>query len=268
MAELVALIAKLRGPSFSVKQPEAFQIGVTLPLPQPSTLAGALAYCIAVREGLKQEELATRIQTILKVSRACFLTEVAVPSSIVLKRFRALDKVSDYRAFEDAYRRFDYEVIFDRLEKLTDALYREYVFTCELLCVWIVDKDISGDLLWSINHLGDTESLCSVIEIDRVPVNEEKTNEVKTRFQAPIIELTTVKSGAYKIVKMYNESFWYQRKGEPLTYAIPCEEKIERGAKGFRYRVYRPTEITILYDRPVNVYSFKIGEREESLVGV
>ncbi|MEM4469003.1 MAG: type I-A CRISPR-associated protein Cas5a [Candidatus Korarchaeota archaeon] len=274
MAELTALIARLRVPIFSIKQPEAFQVGAALPLPQPSTLAGALAYCVAVKEGLRRKNLVMRLQSILRAARARLVSEIAVPSPIVLRRFRVLDKgmerekgkLSDYEIFENACKQLKHDMIYNAVKKLSDALYREYIFASELTCVWIVRERLPAELLWNINHLGDTESICSVVQVDQVPATRREESEVKTRFQAPIIGKAIVKSGTYLLVKMQNETFWHREGGELLTYAVPCEERIERGAKGLKYRVYRPTEITLSYDEPVGVYSFEFEGRKESLV--
>lgn len=274
MAELTALIARLRVPIFSIKQPEAFQVGTALPLPQPSTLAGALAYCVAIGEGLERKNLVMRVQSTLRAARACLMSEVAVPSPIVLRRFRVLDKgmekkegeLSDYEIFESAYRQLKKSMIRNVVERLSDALYREYVFASELVCVWIIEGRLSADLIWAINHLGDTESTCSVVQVDQVPAMRTEASEVRTRFQAPIIGKAAVKSGTYLLLKMQSERFWHREEGELLTYAVPCEERIERGVKGLKYRVYRPVEITLSYDKPVSVYSFDFEGHEESLV--
>lgn len=274
MAELTALIARLKAPIFSIKQPEAFQVGAALPLPQPSTLAGALAYCIAIKEGLERKNLIKKVQSILKAARACLASEVAVPSPIVLRRFRVLDKgmerkegkLPDYEIFENAYRQLKYDIIHRVLERLSDALYREYVFVTELTCVWIIEGKLPADLLWTINHLGDTESTCSVVQVDQVSATRTEESEIRTKFQAPILGKVVVKSGTYLLAKMQSETFWHREGGELLTYIVPCEERVERGAKGLKYRVYKPTEITLSYDRPVGVYSFEFKGCRENLV--
>ncbi|MEM4469136.1 MAG: type I-A CRISPR-associated protein Cas5a [Candidatus Nezhaarchaeales archaeon] len=273
---LTALIARLRAPVFSIKQPEAFQVGAALPLPQPSTLAGALAYCIAVKEGVKEEDLIKRVQGILRAARACFVSEVAVPSSIILRRLRVLDKgmerkekgkPTDYEVLEDACKKLNYDEIHSTMARLSDAMYREYVFASEFMCVWITDEKLPVDLLWAINHIGDTESICSVLQVHQVPVTYERGVDVKTRFQAPMINGAVVRSGNYLLVKMQDEAFWCRTGERLLTYAIPCEERIEKGPKGLKYRIYRPSEITLSYSSPVDIYSFELEGRKESLVG-
>ena len=70
---LTAICARIFSPIFSIKNPEAFQIGITLPVPQPSTLVGALAYCIGVHReiGLKA----------LNIARAVSYTHLTLPTN-------------------------------------------------------------------------------------------------------------------------------------------------------------------------------------------
>ena len=174
MDSLIAVHAKVRGPIFSVKLPEAFQVAATSIVPQPSSLVGALAYCLALSQDISSSEAMNKAQKITLAARATITSEVNTLSPVLLRRFRVLDKgfetkkkgerppytrllelIASGNAWE-AKRVLDLE--------MTDALYREYYFSQELLCSWILSEPIPSTVIKLLMRLGDTESLCNVVE--------------------------------------------------------------------------------------------------------
>ena len=267
MAELKAIIAHIRAPIYSLKQPQAFQTMVSLPLPQPSTLVGALAYCLAVQQGLGASEAVSRAVNHIAAARSRFLTEVVVPSYVVLRRFRVLDKgmraevkeqPKPYDQLLHAIKSRNHAGVRQMVEDLSDALYREYVFVRKLECVWVM-RDVNWDanLLWSITRLGDTESLCQVENVSESTVVLHRAKVIRTSFPAPFSSEAIVR-GSYILVEMETEHFLPDRRSGRTRFVVPCEERIQQGAKGFRYRSYRPTEVEIEYGKPVIV--LKVGQ--------
>ncbi|MEM2673819.1 MAG: type I-A CRISPR-associated protein Cas5a, partial [Candidatus Bathyarchaeia archaeon] len=138
---LTAVCAKVITPIFSIKHPETFQIATSLPIPQPSSLVGALAYCLGVQQeiGLKAQEI---VKENVIVARAKLVGETATVNPVILRRFRILDKGIEEKDFEKACNAFhagDFDTYRKILEKkLTDALYREYLSLATLKCVWVL----------------------------------------------------------------------------------------------------------------------------------
>lgn len=265
MVEVVAV--RMRLPLFSVAQPEAFQVLVALPIPQPATLIGALAYAVGVYKGkgakAYQEllELATRGELLAARARIADASRsgasVLAPSSVVLRRFRVVDKAHETKrkgekkpisVLYEYLAAGDYASAKRLLEvTLTDALYREYVMGHELLAVWVFQRPIvEEEAFWYISRLGDTESLCTVVEVRTAKGSLARTREVETNFPAPLTTNARVLNGSFTIVKANDE------KRELKTYVIPTSVTIE-SFKGRRVRVIHPSIVRIQYDKEVEV---------------
>lgn len=206
-----AFIAIVRAPLYSVKRPEAYQTGVSLPLPQPSTLVGALARAAAIAEGNPAglpsgvagddyvRELTEWILGKLELVRA-----VAKPvgflarSSFMLSRVRALEESG--------------KDILSKMEKgrrIADAMVREYYWgRLALMYVFKGDIDSRRVLTWLslLERLGDTESL----------VSPERVGEAKLE---PL--------GSEGDVDTYTPVKWVESyDGEVFSLERLCEEKL------------------------------------------
>ena len=262
MAELI--VAHIRLPIFSIKHPEAFQVMSSLPIPQPSSLVGLLAYCVGVAKGLGTKTL-DEVKTWVKeakllAARATLITGglPMTQSSIVLRRFRVVDKAheSKEKGIPKPIQRLakfcqqgDFRMVKILLEKeLTDAFYREYVMGHELLCVWAIEDDIDLEPNWLYltQRLGDTESLCTAVSVESIEAEIYETKEVKTGFPTPIEGLVWPLEGSHIIIKMCDEL----RNLRP--YVVPCELRIEKMGR-LVVPIVRPSEIRATYKKPVKV---------------
>lgn len=271
MAEVVA--SRIRLPLFSVANPESFQIMLSLPLPQPSTLVGALAYAIGVwqGEGVRAYErvLSLAEEGRLAAARARIhdpygLRAPLTPSSVVLRRFRIADKAHETKkrgerrpidVLREAAATGDFEKVKRIIEvTLTDAFYREYVMGLELLAVWVFrDTRIEEDVFWLVNRLGDTESLCTVVDVQKSTGRLTRKREVETPFPAPLTPGALVVEGVYTPAKLSDE----RRRLRP--FAIPVHSAVEARGKR-RYRVFRPSSVRIRYSEDVDVCETPWGD--------
>lgn len=253
----VAIRAKLISPVFSLKQPEAFQIATSLPVPQPATLVGALAYSIAIRLGIGSVEALELAKGITLVARSSLDESYAVVSPVLLRRFRVLDKGFESKEkgerppierMTDAAKSGDLDTVKKIIEQeLSDALYREYVSPVKLTCTWVLREQLDYDLLRLIQRIGDTESLCTAREVWSASCTKVELSEVKTRYPLPVERMRAV-SGSYLIRKMNDE------RGELRGYIIPCETKVYRTEKGAKFTAYSPSLVTASFEDPVKCY--------------
>lgn len=271
MVKVVA--ARVRLPVFSISNPESFQILSALPVPQPSSLVGSLAYAIGVAEnkGLRvlEEVYGLVEKSELLAARARPLGEEAaapplIPSALVVRRFRVADKAHESKekgerkpvellgsalssgSFEDVKKLLEVE--------LMDAFYREYVMGIELLCLWVFKSWAPPEhVVRLIHRLGDTESLCTVTD---VTINESqllKKRLVETSFPAPWLEGARVVKGSYYPAKLCNEV------RKLSLYIMPLRIEVERRS-GLRYPTIRPASVTIDYGSEVTVCETKWGD--------
>ncbi len=270
------IFAQIRLPLFSIKFPEAFQVMSALPIPQPSSLIGALAYCLGVTRHIGtrayEEVLGMVRDGRIMAARACPLgianldkgTAPLTLSAIVLRRFRIADKAHETkkkgeikpitRLVRAVQRNAPHEVKRIVEIELTDALYREYVMGFDLLAAWVIrdDVDIDPKELWLIPRLGDTESLCSVTKVWSEEAELLRTTTVKTPFPAPAEDALKISKGSFMIAKICDES----RNLRPFI--IPCEIKVERGKYG-KYTAILPSSVAIEYKREVKVCATSKG---------
>jgi len=249
---LTAICAKINAPIFSIKHPETFQIAASLPIPQPSSLAGALAYCIGTEQriGLRAQEI---IKEIVVAARGKLVSETAITNPVILRRFRILDKGIEEGDFEKSYETFhlgDFNTFRNTLEKkLTDALYREYISPAILKCIWILRTALESKILYLLQRLGDTESLVSVTEAWSASCEILSVDEVATDYPFTLDDSTidTIQ-GNYTVLKMCDE-----KRGLKLFY-VPCKKEIRSTPTGVKYFVYIPTKINIKLKKPCTVF--------------
>ncbi|MCS7116897.1 MAG: type I-A CRISPR-associated protein Cas5a [Nitrososphaerota archaeon] len=239
---LTAVCAKINAPIFSIKHFETFQIAASLPIPQPSTLVGALAYCYGVERmiGLKAQEA---IKGLIVAARAKLMSEATAINPIILRRFRVLDKgleKSDFKRAYEAFHMSDFDTFRKIIENtLTDALYREYLTHATLKCIWVLRSPIDSKALYLIQRLGDTESLVNVIEAWSVDCKALSVNEISTDYPFAITSNVVDIRGGYTILKMCDEN------RESKLFYIPCKRDIRSTAGGIKYFVYTPTKVDI-----------------------
>ncbi|RJX15610.1 type I-A CRISPR-associated protein Cas5 [Candidatus Bathyarchaeota archaeon] len=258
---LTAICAKVSLPAFSVKHPEAFQVSASLPIPQPSTLAGALTYCLGTWEkiGLKAK---TKTENLLLVARAKLLGKVTVPTPIMLRRFRVLDKGLEKgktkglkeRPFEKACKALsqnDFMVFRKIVEgELTDAFYREYLTTTSLNCVWIAKEPLNYEILYLLQRLGDTESLVTVTEAWSCECREVSLENPSTEYPLSLDpNILKALEGSYMTVKMHDE-----KRSKLKIYYLPCSKEVSTTADGVKYFTYTPTKIEIKLEKPTKFF--------------
>ncbi|MEM1582289.1 MAG: type I-A CRISPR-associated protein Cas5a [Candidatus Bathyarchaeia archaeon] len=248
---LTAVCAKVITPIFSIKHPETFQIATSLPIPQPSSLVGALAYCLGVQQeiGLKAQEI---VKENVIVARAKLVGETATVNPVILRRFRILDKGIEEKDFEKACNAFhagDFDTYRKILEKkLTDALYREYLSLATLKCVWVLKTYIESKILYLLQRLGDTESLVSVIETWSADCKTLNLSEVSTDYPFSVSpDIIDAIRGNYTTIKMCDE------KRESKLFYIPCRREMRSTPAGVKYFIYIPTKVNAKLKRPRKV---------------
>ena len=251
---LTAICAKINAPIFSIKHPEAFQIGAALPIPQPSTLVGALAYCLGVYKGTGTKSL-EEVRKAVVIARAKLLKGCTVVTPVILRRFRVLDKgleaktKGEVAAFEkacSALQAGDFYSFKRTIEmELMDALYREYLSHASVKCIWVLRESYESKLLYLLQRLGDTESLATVIEAWSTDCREAEADQIDTEYPFTLApEVLERIRGDYTTLKMCDES----RKLK--MYYIPCKKEISSTPSGIKYFTYTTTKVEIRLKRP------------------
>ncbi|RLF05131.1 MAG: type I-A CRISPR-associated protein Cas5 [Thermoprotei archaeon] len=197
-----AVVALVRAPLFSVRKPLTYQAAAAFPLPQPSTLVGALACSLAVTyggvEGVKGDVYVKECCKLVlrELVRATVkpLTPVA-RSSLTLSRMRTLELGSD-----KVVRRIE------RGGRIRDAMIREYFYGRLGLLYVFRDGELASKAvkaLYLLERLGDTESCVSVDEVgegELEPLGEEGVVDTYT----PADWVRTVR-GAFSLDSMCPE---------------------------------------------------------------
>jgi len=251
---LTAICAKINAPIFSIKHPETFQIAASLPIPQPSSLVGALAYCFGVQQGigLRAQEV---IKETIVAARAKLIGETTTISPIILKRFRVLDKGVEEKDFEkacSALRVGDFDTFRKILEKdLIDALYREYLSPATLKCIWILKNPIESKILYLLQRLGDTESLVNVAEAWSANCKTLDMDEISTDYPFTLQHpnIIDIIQGAYTTLKMCDE------KRELKLFYIPCKREIRSTTDGIKYFAYISTKVNVKLKKSQKAFS-------------
>ncbi len=151
---------KVRPQLFSIRRPLSYQVADALLLPQPSSLVGALASCLAKlgfkAAGMGDEHIKSLIdETLRGLERVAVKpTSPIVASPVVLSRLRVLEKTSD-------------EI--EQGGRLSDAMVREYVHGSFTLYFVFRNHDLAlkaEKALFLLERIGDTESLVAVESIN------------------------------------------------------------------------------------------------------
>lgn len=158
-----AVVAIVRAPLFSVRRPLSYQAAVAFPLPQPSTLVGALAFSLGVKEGLgsgygdSYAESCTKA-VLERLIRVAIKPLAPISRSVVmLLRMRTLETKSE-----------EVEQKVREGRRISDAMVREY-FYGRLGMIYLFEDDESAsralEALYLVERLGDTESCVCVTEV-------------------------------------------------------------------------------------------------------
>ena len=252
---LTALIAKISAPIISIRHPETFQIAATLPIPQPSTLVGALGYCYGTFSGAGLNAM-EQVKRVIIAARAKLLSETAIIAPIILRRFRILDKGFEGKEGEKPFQRACENLRGGNIEEfrrilegeLTDALYREYLSQASLKCIWIVREPMDNRMLLLLQRLGDTESLITVIDVWTSECSPEEVDETSTNYPFTIEKDNLAEiSGEYSLMRMCDEN-----RAKKLFY-VPCKKKINVSKDGSKYFTYIPTKIDVKFRKPFKI---------------
>lgn len=265
---LTAICAKINTPIFSIKHPETFQIAASLPIPQPSTLIGALAYCFGVQQGIGLEAQKVVKKSVV-IARAKLVSDAVTTNPIVLRRFRILDKgfeskkKEEEKPFERAFsilQEGDFDTFRKIIEQtLIDALYREYLSPATLKCVWILKSPIESKILYLLQRLGDTESLVNVTEAWSAECKVEHLDKISTSYYFTVLQdIVSAVHGNYTVMRMCNEE------RELKLYYVPCKKEIRSTPSGLKYFVYTPAKVNVEMRKPQEVYFVD----EECIIGV
>ena len=181
-----------------------------------------------------------------------------VPSTVVLRRFRVLDrgferpkekgaKLTEYDKLMKFLGEKDYYLAKLHLERsLTDALYREYMFSISMTCLWVFREKIDVDILKLISRLGDTESYANVVKVWEDRCELVRKRNIETRFPTLMVreKIEDIK-GKYMIMKMCD-------KNRSLKwFIVPLAREIKRTTKGLKYFVYKPYRVIISFKEEV-----------------
>lgn len=265
MVKLKGVFARIRSPIFSVKHPETFQVMSCLPIPQPSTLVGALAYCIGVSHGsgIKAfHQLRKYIENGIELAARAKLIDITTSSSLVLRRFRVADELHKRMQLYEILSRGDYSEGKIFLERaLTDAFYRSYIMSHEILCAWIIDEtlEVNENVFSIMQRLGDTESLVAVSEVWIEDVKLHNASEIETSFPFPL-EDAIIKKGDFTIVKMCDEKRLLRQ------FIIPVKHELRRTDTG-RVIIFKPTKVEVEFPYPTTYCETSEGAIILSRVG-
>jgi len=256
------ILANVKLPIFSIKSPEAFQVMSALPIPQPSSLIGMLAYCLGVVTGEGTKALKRVVDWVqngkVLAARSALLGSLPLSlSSTVLRRFRIVDKAHEKKTklpkpidrISEALIKQDLSSVKKIFEiELTDAFYREYVMGHELLCAWVLSDDVDIEAKWLMlaNRIGDTESLCTVTKVDEAEGDVYEDTNVKTKFPIVFENVTSFKSKFHVTLKMCDEA------RNLRIFIIPCELKMKE-INGKVASLIFPSEIEAKYNTPIKL---------------
>jgi CRISPR-associated protein Cas5 subtype I-A len=186
---LAVLLLELKfSPYFSISYGEAYQYKPSYILPPPSTLLGALGRSLTIYKNIGYPKN-------LEILREIIIDITATPLSPAVKVSTLLTRLR----------------IESEKGMRKDAMVREYISLHKLLCIFLLNMDnlqkkIDENTLLkisnSIDRIGDTESLCSVILskiTSAIKILKERVVEVNTYVRSNLLESA---SGDYMIVKM------------------------------------------------------------------
>lgn len=264
MSKLTSFLVKMKPTFYSIRHSESFQVAKSLIIPQPTTLIGALAYTYAITNNVGRLEALNTITANTVIARAKLLSP-AVVESVILRRLRILDKGMEREkkgGAETGYSKLlrllgksAFPEFIKTLTTLTDAMYREYIHAHEVLALYILKSHINvkPEL---ITRIGDTESLCTIIDVQEVNVRTLKVREVTTSYPFPLTDDIKDIKGSYIIVKMCSERGidWNTGLCRLCYFVIPAHLEFKKVRKGYRISVYRPSYVTVKFSEDKDVF--------------
>jgi len=279
---LKVIEAIIKGPIFSIQRPLSYQVGDSLILPQPSTLVGALSFCLSKAELIKAQGYGnTYLKNLIKIVREGLARVTVKPltpiisTPVLLSRLRTLEWSID-----------KIEKKISRGEKLTNAMIREYVFGTYSIYFLFTDNELAKKSIKSLpllSRIGDTESLSSVVSVDEAKfVGKRKKGLVNT--YTPCDWVTEI-SENFLIARLceeeYIEHVLEEMKGEAKT---KVKERLKLSLKFFRnfsrnfylpltiekaskeYLVYRPAEFLAKVEEDYVIAHFRTKQNEVKIV--
>jgi CRISPR-associated protein Cas5a/b/c len=187
MRSEIALCAELSAPIISIKDPEVYQVAVSTPLPQPSTLIGAIGYSYWKMKLCNGEDLCIRRvrETVLKARASAVISS---KFSVILSRYRGV--------LEE--RKLPKNI--DDILGFRDALAREYIFLGRFKVLIIPSHtkyiDEIKKALLIIERVGDSESLVSTLSVEECEVEDCDGDFVNV-----VIRSSLADGGAYTIAR-------------------------------------------------------------------
>ncbi len=155
----------VRPSPYSIRRPLSYQVADAFPLPQPSSLMGALVCCLAKikflsAKGVKDEYIRELVEQVLDKTITATIKPLSAitVNPVILTRLRVLEKKLD--------------TVSESIERgrlVTDAMVREYAYGG--FAVYFVFRDgglvePSLKALYLLERMGDTESLVSVESVN------------------------------------------------------------------------------------------------------
>jgi len=205
-------LVELYLPVFSVRDVESYQVAVSVLVPLPSTVVGAVGAVLGRMGYCRGDECLKEARRRIRLARA--VAPTAAKSPVVLRRLRG---VLEEGKLPDSVKDITRDVA-----GLSDAMTREYVFAWRLAL--ILEGDVKREHLYLIDRLGDSESLVSVVDVAEVePV--ECTGRVNV-----VVKSRVVRGGDYMLVRGFDE------RGDRSIFAVPL--RVEGG-------LYRASDVEV-----------------------
>lgn len=201
---LRAIEAVVKSPVFSIQRPLSYQVADSLTLPQPSTLVGALAYCMAKASAIMargtgdtfvRELIATLRRGLARIAARPLVPIMLTP--IILSRLRTLELSSTQIAKR-----------INKGKRLSDAMVREHASGAFSIYFLFLDEEIAEKAkkaIYLLSRIGDTESLTSVSSIYEMELlSVEKQGSIDTYTPCTWIENV---SGNFVVARLCNEEY-------------------------------------------------------------
>lgn len=218
---------------FSIKRAEAYQFFPSYVLPPPSTLFGAFARGLFILRGMSSPDNEEVAGKMIATATVRAISPLAKTGALV-KRLRTLEP----REGEERKEGF---------KPRTDAMVREIVSSPHLEIYYVInEKEASKTLgkhfndevkriIYSIERLGDSESLVSVSSVQTTMVNVEKPNSEVVINTILVEDLVEKVSGDYIYTIMPD----MKDRRKPKGYYIPLVLNKDRTD------VYNPSEFRV-----------------------
>ncbi|QXJ32139.1 type I-A CRISPR-associated protein Cas5a [Saccharolobus shibatae] len=194
------LLVRFRGPLFSVKRLDVYQVASAYPFTPPSTIIGSLSNAMGILGYCNVRDCIKFTRGLVTHAREVFSkNERIIISPVVLKRIRG---VLEENSLPEN---------FDEISKYSDVLIREYTYSFTRQIFFIVkDKvDEVKKALFNVQRLGDSESLVSVESIKEVEAEKCDKKEVN------VVSDIRSNGGWYLIMPAFDEQ------GRKRNFSIP-----------------------------------------------